>query len=115
MIREAWSTNRQHRPPVSWDSSTGTFSIILSNVEGIGDGDGIEAEWKPPITYIVRIREVDSDAWSVGFETPLTGCGFVDLKPDTEYEVEIRSKNEHGESDPVVARARTNAQGGLGM
>ena len=49
------------------------------------------------------------------FATPLTGCGFVDLKPETEYEVEVRSKNEQGESDPVSARIRTNPEGSIGI
>ncbi|MDE2932265.1 MAG: fibronectin type III domain-containing protein [Chloroflexota bacterium] len=114
MAERSWSTERQEVPPVSWDGRTGTFSIVLSKVGG-DDGDGIEAEWTPPITYVVRIREIDTGEWSIGFETPLTGCGFVGLKPGTEYEVEVRSKNKHGESDPVLVRARTNPEGNLGI
>ena len=114
MAQRSWSTARQDRPPVSWDGRTGIFSIVLSKVGG-EDGDGIEAEWAPPITYVVRIREVDTSEWSIGFETPLTGCGFVGLKPATEYEVEVRSKNQHGESDPVLVRARTGPVGNLGI
>ena len=114
MGQQSWSTASQERPPVSWDGQTKTFSIVLSTV-GIGDAEGVEAEWTPPITYVVRIREADTGDWSVGFETPLTGCGFVDLKPETEYEVEVRSKNEQGESDPVSARIRTNPEGSIGI
>ena len=114
MGQKNWSTASQERPPVSWDGRTKTFSIVLSTA-GIGHGDGVEAEWTPPITYVVRIREVGSSEWSVGFETPLTGCGFVGLKPGTEYEVEVRSKNEHGESDPVTARVRTDPEGSVGI
>ena len=99
---------------MAWDGRTKTFSIVLSKA-GIGDGEGVEAEWTPTLTYVVRIREADSGEWSVGFETPLTGCGFVGLKPGTEYEVEVRSKNEHGESDPVLARARTDSAGSIGI
>ena len=78
-------------------------------------GDGVEAEWSPPLTYVVRIREASTNDWSFGFETPLTGCGFVDLKPDTDYEIEVRSKYPYGESGPVVAKARTNSDGSLGI
>ena len=113
MRQQSWSTSRQRKPPVSWNGQTKTFSIVLSGLKGVEDG--VEAEWTPPITYIVRIREAATDNWSFGFETPLTGCGFVGLKPDTEYEIEVRSKNDHGESGPVLAKARTNAEGSLGV
>ena len=115
MIQNDWSTSRQSRPPVSWNGSTRTFSIVLSGLKGAASDGGIEAEWNPPITYVVRIREANTRRWSFGFETPLTSCGFVGLKPDTEYEIEIRSRNAHGESSPVLAKARTSAEGGLGF
>ncbi len=112
--QEFWSTAKQDRPPVSWDGRTGTFSIVLNTV-GNGNGDGVEAEWIPPITYIVRFRKAGDNKWSIGFVTPLTGCGLVDLEPDTEYEIEIRAKNEHGESDPLLAKVRTDALGTVGI
>jgi hypothetical protein len=115
MRQQPWSTGSQKKPPVSWDGKTKTFSIVLSGLKGIGDGDGVEAEWSPPLTYVVRIREANTRNWSFGFETPLTGCGFIGLKPDTEYEVEIRSKNAHGESGPVLAKVRTTPGGSLGI
>ena len=115
MDKQPWSTGSQSKPPVSWNGKTKTFSIVLSGLKGIGGEDGIEAEWSPPITYVVRIREVNTSNWSVGFETPLTGCGFVDLKPNTEYEIEVRSKNVHGESGPVLAKVRTSPEGSLGV
>ncbi len=114
MGQQPWATAHQERPPVAWDGQTNTFSIVLSTV-GLGDGEGVEAQWTPPITYVVRIREAGTGNWSVGFETPLTGCGFVDLKPDTEYEIEVRSKKEHGESDPVSVRVHTNPEGRVGI
>ena len=91
----------QSKPPVSWDGSKGTFSIVLSGLKDLGPADSIEAEWTPPLMYIVRIREVGSSDWSIGFETPLRGCGFVGLKPDAKYEVQIRAKNSVGESEPA--------------
>ena len=50
-----------------------------------------------------------------GFETPLTACGFVDLEPNTDYEVEVRSKDSRGENNPTSVRVRTNAEGGVGV
>ena len=115
MTRQKWSTRQQDRPPVSWNEKAKTFSIVLSGLENLGAQDTLEAEWKPPLTYVVRIREADTGNWSFGFETPLTACGFVDLKPDTEYEVEIRSKNSAGESAPLLLKVRTNPEGVLGV
>ena len=115
MAQQNRSTTKQSKPPVSWDGTAKTFSIVLSGLKGLGDKDSFEAEWKPPATYVVRIREANSGSWSFGFETPLTSCGFVDLKPDTEYEVEVRSKNSSGESAPVLVKVRTNPEGGMAV
>lgn len=115
MTQQNWSTRSQKKSPVSWNGKAKTFSIELSGLKGLGVKDTLEAEWKPPHTYVVRIREANAGSWSCGFETPLTACGFVDLRPDTEYEVEIRSRNAHGESDPVLARVRTNPEGSLAV
>ena len=115
MRQRGWSTTKQDKPPVSWDGNAKTFHIALSGVKGLGDKDSLEAEWKPPITYVVRIREANAGNWSFGFETPLTACGFVDLRPDTEYEVEVRSKNSSGESEPVRLKVRTDPGGGLAV
>ena len=112
MTERNWSTNTQSKIPVSWNGITKTFSIVFSGIEG---RDDLEAEWAPPVTYVVRIREANNGGWSFGFETPLTGCGFVDLKPDTEYEIEVRSKNATGEGDPAVIRVRTSPDGSLGI
>ena len=113
MERHPWSTKSQSKPPVSWDGRARIFSIVLDGLEGTEGG--IEAEWSPPVTYVVRIREVGTTEWSVGFETPLTGCGFVDLKPNTEYEMEVRSKNSQGKSGPVSIKVRTNPEGSVGV
>ena len=113
--KKHWLTRRQRKPPVSWNGQTDTFTIRLSGLKGMGGGRNVEAEWAPPITYVVRIREASSGEWSYGFETPLTGCRFVGLKPDTEYEVEVRSKNAHGESGPARIKSRTNPNGGLAV
>ena len=57
--------------------------------------------------YVIRIREAGTEQWSFGFETPFPGCTFVDLKPDTEYELQVRAKNVSGEGEPVYIRIRT--------
>ena len=88
---------------------------MLSGLRDLGVNDTLEAEWKPPATYVVRNRESSGGSWSVGFETPLTACSFVYLKPDTEYEMEVRSKNTDGESEPVRLNVRTNPEGALAI
>ena len=104
---------RQNISPVSWDANTRTFSIVLNGLEGAVAGDAVEAKWKPRYTYVIRIREADSGNWSFGFETPLTSCSFADLKPDTDYEVEVKSKDGQGESDPARINVRTTLEGRL--
>ena len=34
---------------------------------------------------MVRIREVGTEPWSFGFETPLSHFSFIDLKPDADW------------------------------
>ena len=113
--KKSWLTNSQRKPPISWNGQTDTFTIRLNGLKGRGGRSSVEAEWAPPVTYVVRIREVGSSEWSFGFETPLTGCRFVGLKPDTEYEVEVQSKNAHGESGPALVKHRTGPNGDLGV
>lgn len=94
------ATQRQKHPPVSWDGKK--FTISLGNTQ---------AEWSPNFTYVIRIREGGTQDWSFGFETPLTGCGFVGLKPNTEYEAEVRAKNAAGEGAPAHLKFRTDPSG----
>ena len=115
MTQQNWSTRSQTKPPVIWNANTKTFSIVLSGLRDFGGKDTLEVEWKPPFTYVVRIRESIGGSWSIGFETPLTACSFVDLKPDTEYEVEVSPKNSTGESEPVRLNVRTNPEGALAV
>ena len=77
----------------------------------VQDGNVLEAQWKPGLTYVVRIREAGSGDWSFGFETPLTHFSFTNLKPDTEYEMQVRTKNAAGEGKPQSFRLRTNPTG----
>ena len=67
------------------------------------------------MTYVVRIREAGEDKdWSFGFETPITSFTFVDLKPDTEYELQVRTKNAAGEGVPAFFSIRTDPAGDSG-
>ena len=92
-------------PRIQWD---GTTWFVHLPVE---DGNSLEAKWKPGLTYVVRIREAGTEPWSFGFETPLTHFSFADMKPDTEYEVQVCAKNAAGEGEPQLIRVRTNPTG----
>ena len=95
-------------PEVKWED--GTWFITLP----VDDGKVVEASWKPPVTYVVRIREVGTERFSFGFETPITSFTFVDLKPDTEYEVQVRAKSAAGQGPAACFAIRTDPAGGSG-
>lgn len=92
-------------PQVRWDD--GTWFVTLP-VDG---GKVVEASWKPGVTHVVRIREAGTENWSFGFETPISSFTFVDLKPDTEYEVQVRLKTASGEGSPAFLTIRTSPTG----
>ena len=91
-------------PSVKWDGKKISVSLPV-------DGKVLDAEWVPSITYVVRVREFGVDEWSFGFETPIAGCTIVDLKPGTEYEMQLRAKNAAGEGEPTYSTFRTNSDG----
>ena len=97
--------SRANSPQVKWEDGTWFVTLPLE------DGKMIEASWKPGLTYVVRIREAGSEDWSFGFETPITSFTFVDLKPDTEYELEVRSKSSAGMGPPAIVGIRTGPTG----
>ncbi len=70
-------------------------------------GRTLEANWKPGVTSVVRIRETGAEAWSPGFETPFNMCSFVGLKPSTKYDLRLTHKNDVGESEPTVTTVET--------
>ena len=92
-------------PTIEWDGTTWCVTLPVEH------GNVLEAKWAPGLTYVVRIREAGSEHWSFGFETPVPSCTFVDLKPDTEYEVQIRAKTGQREGAPACVRMRTNPVG----
>ena len=70
----------------------------------------MEAQWKPTVTSVIRIRRVGEENWSVGFETPINGCSFVSLDPGVEYEVKLTHKNAVGEGKPAYQKIRTGGE-----
>ena len=62
------------------------------------------------LTYVVRIKEKGQADWGIGFETTVTSCSFVDLKPNTVYEIRVSAKNRFGEGDSVYKEIRTPAE-----
>ncbi len=95
-------------PSVEW--SDGELRVSLPFEEG----KVIDAKWRPELTTVVRIRELGAEDWSPGFETPLQGCSFVGLKPDTEYELQVTHKNAKGEGPAARMRCRTQPSGQMG-
>ena len=92
-------------PRIQWDGTTWLVRLPIQ------DGNVLEAKWEPGVTYFVRLREAGTEPWSFGFETPLTHFSIVDLKPDTEYEMQIRSKNAAGMGEPTLIRVSTSPTG----
>ena len=99
------ATQTQPSPRIQWDGTT--WSVRLP----VQEDNVVEASWKPGLTYVVRIREAGTAAWSFGFETPLTHFSFVDLKPDTEYEMQVCARNASGEGKPQLIRIKTSPIG----
>lgn len=96
-----------NNPEIKWDGKTWFVTLPVD------DGKVLDAKWEPGLTYVIRIRERGADRpWSFGFETPIPGCTFVDLKPDTEYELQIRAKDAAGEGPPTCLAMRTDPAGG---
>ena len=91
-------------PKVEWND--GEFKVSLPVQGGM-----IDAKWRPTITSVIRIRETGTESWSPGFETPLNACTFVDLRPDTEYEIQVTHKNASGEGTPTSLRCKTGSDG----
>ena len=100
---------QQHRiPETKWEDNERASTLPLE------DGRVLNASWKPGLTYVVGIREAGEPGWSFGFETPITSFTFVDLKPETEYELQVRTKNAAGEGDPGFISIRTGPTGDSG-
>lgn len=96
------------KPEITWDGKT--WSVILP----LEDGRTLEAKWSPGVTYVVRIREAGTEQWSFGLETPVKSFTFSDLRPDTEYEVQVRRKTAAGEGEAACIRLRTGPAGDSG-
>ena len=97
-------SSRTENPLLKWDGEM----IAVSLPDKLGRT--LEARWNPTITSVVRIRESGTEAWSPGFETPFNMCSFVDLKPDSEYDLQVTHKNEAGESEPVITTIKIDSR-----
>lgn len=95
-------------PQVNWDGKTLAVTLPMQH------GGLVEAKWEPSYTFVVHIREAGASEWSFGFETPLMGCTFADLKPDTEYEMQVRIKHAKGLGEPAQLKMRTSPTGETG-
>ena len=73
-------------PQIKWEDNQWSVTLPLE------DSRVVNATWKPGVTYVVRIREAGAEDWSFGFETPITSFTFIDLKPDTEYELQVSKR-----------------------
>lgn len=99
--------SREAEPSVEWTEGEFRVSLPLQ-------GGTVDAKWRPGATTVVRIREAGAETWSPGFETPLNGCSFVGLEPNTEYEIQVTHKNAAGEGPPARLRCRTEPNGDVG-
>ena len=95
-------SNRTGNPQVEWDGNR--ISVSLPDKLG----RTFEASWVPAVTSIVRIRESGTQAWSPGFETPFFKGAFRDLKPDTEYDVQVTYKGDEGEREQKISSFKTD-------
>ncbi len=97
-------SSRTENPKLEWKEGM----IYVSLPDKLGRT--LEARWEPTVTSVVRIRELGTESWGAGFETPLNNCSFVGLKPDTEYEVQVTHKNEAGEGPPAISKVKTQPE-----
>ena len=98
-------SRRTTNPNLEWDGTT--VSVSLPDKRG----RVMQAQWKPTITSVVRIREVGVEEWSPGFEIPFSRCRFVGLKPGTEYEIKVSHKNAAGEGKAAYTKHKTRPEG----
>ncbi len=97
-------SSRTKDPVLKWEGE----SIFVSLPDKLGRV--LEVKWNPTVTSVVRIRESGTKVWSPGFETPFNRCSFVDLKPNTEYDVQVTHKNNVGESEPAISSFKTGSR-----
>ena len=95
-------SSRTENPLLKWDGEM--ISVTLPDKLG----RTLEVRWDPTVTSVVRIKESGTEAWSPGFETPFNKCSFVDLKPNTEYDLQVTHKNDVGESEPEFTTIKTH-------
>ncbi|MXW54176.1 MAG: fibronectin type III domain-containing protein [Gammaproteobacteria bacterium] len=94
-------SRRTKDPTIDWDGER-IFITLPDKLDNT-----IEAQWSPRVTSVVRIREVGTLDWSPGIETIFSHCSFVDLKPNTEYDLQVTQKSDAGEGEPAVTRFKS--------
>ena len=68
-------------PKIKWEDNQWSVTLPLE------DGRVVDATWKPGVTYVVRIREAGGEGLELRLRNPDHQLPFIDLKPDTEYEL----------------------------
>ena len=71
------------------------------------EGNVLEASWNPGQAYLVRNRKAGTEAWNLGFDTPLRLCCFVDLKPDCQNEMPLCTRNASAKGKPQLIHIKT--------
>lgn len=97
-------SSRTENPKLEWKE--GMIHVSLPDKLG----RTLEARWKPSVTSVIRVRELGTEPWGPGFETPFNSCSFVGLKPETEYEVQVTHKNDAGEGPPAISTIKTEPE-----
>ena len=88
------------RPSPSIEWKNGEFAVTLP----MPGGQEVRASWKPTTTTVIRVREVGTEEWSFGVETPLNSINIIGLDPKRDWEAELRHKNQSGEGPPARIR-----------
>ena len=101
-------TKQTASPSLKWDGKTIAVALPMPP-----HGNVLEAKWEPTTT-VVRIKKAGAEKWMCGIETPLTHVSFLELEPDSDYEVEVRHKNRHNEGPPTTMTVSTKKDGSMG-
>ena len=112
MVFKAPNVTTEHiEKPLRWDKNEHALELALRMPVTIKRDELLDLKIRQISTFMARIRQLGERDWSVGFETPLKGCTFRRLKPNTEYEIELRAIVGDLEGEPALLTAQTNEDG----